>query len=225
MKKIIAVIILLACACTMFSCGETKETVNNINKMFSAYAPTRIYTTTSLVAGDYELTGTHEIKTGYIDGKQASVSIRDYEELIPWEEAGASDYVTLPWAPVREVMHYHEERGLRKNGGKWDPMGEDFVPMAGDIAPKFTEKNVTNVKKDAKANTVTFTVPAEKAFDVFGFEGTVDSDIEVVITHDGSVVTGISISYTVFGAEDNYPDIEITIVTEYSYSAQAITFD
>ena len=225
MKKIIAVFLLLACAFTMFSCGETEDTIKNVNTMFSAYAPTRIFTTTSLIAGDYELIGTHEIKTGYIDGKQASVSIRDYEELISWEEAGASDYITQPWIPVKEVMHYHEDRGLRKNNGKWDPLGDDFAPVAGDIGPKFTTKNVTNVVNDAKAKTITLTVPYEKVFDVFGFEGTVDSDIEVVITHDGSVITGITLSYTVFGIEDNYPDVEITIVTVYSYAAETITFD
>lgn len=225
MKKIIAVVLLLACAFTIFSCGETKDTVKSINRMFSAYAPTRIYTTTSLVAGDYELTGTHEIKTGFIDGKRASVSIRDYDELISWDEAGASEYVTLPWVPVKEVKHYHEDRGLRTNGGRWDPMGDDFAPMVGDIAPNFTTDNVKNLKNNAAEKTITFTVPAEKAFDVFGFEGTVDSDIDVVITHDGAVITGISLSYTIYALEDNYPDIEITIVTVYSYAAEAITFE
>ena len=225
MKKIIAVFLLLACAFAMFSCGEAKDTLNSVNRMFDAYAPTRILTTTSFVAGEYELTGTHDIKTGYIDGKRASVSVSDYEELISWEEAGASDYITLPWIPVKEVKHYHEDRGLRINGGKWDPLGEDFAPMAGDFGFKFNTDNVKNVKNDAKAKTITMTVPAEKALDVFGFEGTVDSDIEVVITHDSAVITGITLSYTVFSTEDNYPDLVIKIETKYSYSAESITFD
>ena len=226
MKKIIAVVLLLACACaTLSSCGEAKDAVASVNRMFSAYAPTRIYTTTEFVAGDYTLTGTHEIKTGYIDGKRASSSVRDYEELIPWEEAGVSDYVTLPWTRVKEVKYYHEDRGLRKGSGKWDPTGDDFAPMAGDIAPNFTTGNVKNVKVDKKAKTVSFTVPGEKAFDVFGFEGIVDSDIDVVITHDGAVITSITLSYTIYGFEINYPDVEITIKTLYSYSAETITFD
>ena len=57
---------------------------------------------------------------------------------------------------------------------------------------------------------------------VLGEENAVNADVHVVITTNGAVVTGVTISYTI-AATDTDPEISVNIATVYSYDLQAVT--
>ena len=80
MKKIIMIVLAIACAFTLFSCddGETEvvipdvlpETtgVNEINEMYNAVSPSRVEVVATKAFGNFELKTVSTLVTGVVDG-------------------------------------------------------------------------------------------------------------------------------------------------------------
>ena len=224
MKKIIAIILAITCVFAMFSCqGKKADPIESLNEMYKASAPTKVVTNTTEVLGSITLTGTYTLKTGKIDGKIATTYTYSYQELRAIEDGLAS--VEKPWIEISGSKEYLEDKGVRVNGGSWDEEGFNFAPAAGSIAFNVSKDNVTDLVADDAAKTVTFKVAADKTAAVFGEENAIGADVSVTVTHDGAVITGATLSYTVASAEDEYPDTVVEIKIAYTYDLEEITID
>lgn len=207
----------------MFSCGEVEDIMNKVDSIFNAVAPTKIETTTEeSFDGKLTLVSTSTLTSGKVDGFAAATYEYVKQELISIED-GAGDTEKLPFEETKGLLEYHDDKGLRVDGGKWDVDGENFAPEAGEMAPKFSKKSVKDVKEDKENNTITFVVPADKTEAVFGKEAAPAADVSVTLTHDGSAVTSIIMTYKIEAEKKNQPDIEVKITVLYSYRAESIT--
>lgn len=222
MKKIVAFILALACSFALFSCGEAKDTIKKVNKMYKAIVPTKIVTETTQDIGSHVLEGEYVLAMGTVDGKSVSTLYYNYQKLRSVED-GAGDTIVEPWETVTLTKEYHEDKGLRENGGKWQKDGNDFAPSIDDIAFEFSAKRVKDVVEDEATRTISFVIPKDNTADIFGEDMAPTADVSVTITHDGAAIMSITISYTVAADSKSHPDIVTTIKTVYSYEPQEIS--
>ena len=227
MKKIIAIVLMLACAITLFSCGGKEEdpvtkALNDISDMYNAVAPSMVYTKTTRDFGSYSLVDESTLKVGMIDGFAATVLVENNQQLRDIE-SGSKAEILDPIEPVTLTKEYHEEYGVRVNGGKWNADGEDFAPMAGDNALNITKETIQDFKADDAKKTYEFTVLAANTETVFGIA--IESDVKVVIEHSGADIVSVKLTYTEVGSNKKYPEINVTIEASYSYESQMITID
>ena len=214
MKKILAIILVLCSVFAMFSCddGEIGDTVATISSMYAVSTPTKIATTSKTTMGNVELDGTYTLVTGKVNGKVATVSLFEYEEIASIDE-GSGEVIT---GAIKTVKG---SKGVRENGGSWTD-GYNFAPVAGDIAINLDMDNLTDVLFEN--NVLTFSVAADKTAAVFGENNAIDADVSVTITNDGAVITGITMQYTLEASGD-YPEAVIVITTSYEYDIQEVT--
>lgn len=223
MKKILSLIIVLACALSLFACGGGNggngdlTDIQAINKMYSVSCPTKIETTSTQLIEGRTLTGTETIIAGKIDGKDAAVYEYSYEQFAAIEDASSSPIVT-----TQRRTEYLEGYGTRNNGGSWNAEGADFSPKNGSIAIVLTDETVENETLSEDGKTFTCTVKAENTAAVFGEARAVAADVSVTITTNGTVVTGVVLTYNV-AATASTPAVAVTITTNYSYDIEAIT--
>ena len=237
MKKIICLLLVLACSFAMFACGKEEELTGaqKTAQFYENSLPTKVVTTsTQSIINDsgvavQTLNGKYELVTGTIAGKLATV--QTYEQDYLREVAdGANAVVVGPIATEKGSLEYLEDYGRRTNGGAWDPNGLNFGPTAGSIAINLDESLLQNVKYtegENGINTLTFTVPNANIAAVFGADSddvallTASSDVEVTITNNGAFVQSIAISYSIEGTR-YYPERQITMITEYAYDVQDV---
>ncbi len=218
MKKITAILLILTCIFALFSCGGS-DTVGKVNNMFKAVAPTKVVTVTTETIGDTVLTSTSTLLSGTVDGKAAATYEFKNMQLRSIEE-GSGDVEVLPWVEISGLYEYVEDKGVRIDGGKWQDDMYNFAPTAGSVALKLTKKLIKDVEEDKAKKTVKFTVAADNTEAVFGEN--IESDVLVVITHDGSAITGIELTYTVPASNKSHPDIETSVEILYSYDIEKI---
>lgn len=220
MKKILTIVVVLACALSLFACGGGPA-VENVNKMYSVSSPLKVETTSKQVVGGRELNSSSTLTVGKIDGKDATIYESSYEEFEDIETNADN-----PIKTVTERWEYLEGMGTRVGKGAWDAEGKNFAPTPGSIAIKLTNNTVTDSK--LVDNVFTCTVKAENTAAVFGEDRAIGADVAVTITTNGAVVTGITLSYTIpaQAATDTAaatPEVVVTITTKYSYSYEPIT--
>ena len=213
MKKILSLIIVLACALSLFSCGG--KGVGEINKMYAVSCPTKIVTTSTQIINGRTLSGSETIIAGKIDGKAAAVHEYSYEKFADIESASSSPIVT-----ETNRIEYLEGYGTRSAGGKWNAEGADFSPTPGSIAITLTKIDNAKISEDKK--TFTCTVKAENTAVVFGEDRAVAADVSVTITTNGTVVTGVVLTYNLEATESS-PAVAVTITVDYSYDLELIT--
>ena len=239
MKKIIALMLALVCCFALFACGEEEVVTNGVLDTITYYGnsqPTRVETVTCQtildddgVSAVEELNGNYVLVTGKINGKIATVKTYTQDVLRSIED-GSTDKVLPPKTTVSGSEEYLEDYGYRVNGGAWNPDGYNFSPALGAIAIGITEANVGSYTytEEKYNNTLTFTVANAKIGEVFGVDEDgvpmiiADSDVDVVITNNGAVVTSITLSYYV-EADGDYPAREVTVSVSYTYAVEEVT--
>ena len=238
MKKIIALILALACMLALASCGEDPEPEKTPEEIaieatlacYAASAPTKIVTKTSRdFDGYYKLNGEDILVTGKIDGKIATVRTYTYDKFRTIE-AGSGANVLENIYQETGSEEYLEDKGYRVDGGKWMDDGLNFAPTAGSISVAITKDNITDITyTEAKYNNVlSFTVPEDKVDEVFGVDEDEDSyfdhesDIKVTITNNGAVITSIVIEYEI-EADEEIPGQAVSIITNYTYELETVT--
>ena len=223
MKKIISLIVMVACMFTLFACGEgdgsdtAKNPIAAINRMYSVSCPTKIEGTAERKIGDRVYESTEMIIVGKVDGKDAAVYESSYEELASIEEGAETPIVTR----VTRV-EYLEGKGTRTNGGNWDAEGKSFAPTNGSIAINITSETVSNAAFSEDGKTFTCTVKAANTAAVFGEGEGIASDVSVTITTNGTQVTAVEMSWQVAATEET-PAVEVTVRTVYSYDLEVIS--
>ena len=237
MKKIICLLLVLACSFAMFACGKEEELTGaqKTAQFYENSLPTKVVTTsTQSIINDsgvavQTLNGKYELVTGTIAGKLATVQTYEQDYIREVAE-GANAVVVGPIGTETGSLEYLEGYGRRTNGGSWDPNGLNFGPTAGSIAINLDDSLLQNAKYtegEDGINTLTFTVLNANIAAVFGADSddvallTASSDVEVTITNNGAFVQSIAISYSIEGTR-YYPERQITMITEYAYDVQDV---
>ena len=237
MKKIICLILVLACSFALFACGKEEELTGaqKVAQCYESSLPTRVYTTSvQSIINDQgvavvALEGEYELVSGTIAGKIATVQTYEQDYLLEVAD-GANANVVPPISTKKGSLEYLEDLGRRINGGAWDPNGLNFGPTAGSIAINLDDSLIkdANYTESEGKNTLTFTVPNANIAAVFGANAdeaallTASSDVEVTITTDGALVTSIRIAYTVTEKTRYYPERRVVLETTYEYEAQRV---
>ena len=237
MKKIICLLLVLACSFAMFACGKEEELTGaqKTAQFYENSLPTKVVTTsTQSIINDsgvavQTLNGKYELVTGTIAGKLATVQTYEQDYILEVAE-GANTEIVGPIGTKKGSLEYLEDYGRRTNGGAWDAKGLNFGPTAGSIAINLDESLLTGAQYtegEDGINTLTFTVANENIAAVFGADSddvallTASSDVEVTITNNGAFVKSIAISYTIAGTR-YYPERRVVMTTEYEYDVQNV---
>ena len=224
MKKIISIVLVIACAFTLFSCGDgdtAVATLTDITDMYNAISPSMVVTETTRSFGTYTLTNKSTLKVGTVDG--ASVAVYEYSnQQLRDIESGSGSEILDALETITGIREYHEELGYRENGGKWDANGEDFTPETGATALNLTEETVKDFTYNEETKTYTFNVLAADTEAVFGME--IESDVAVTITRSAADIVGLTLAYATKNADNkDHPEIRIVIKVSYYYESQTIT--
>ena len=223
MKKIISIVLALACMFTLFSCGDdsVKDAIKDINDMYNAISPSMVTTEITRSFGDYELKNKSTLKVGRTnDGFDVSVYEYSNQQLRDIASGSGSDVLDVI-ETVTGIKEYHEDMGYRENGGKWDAEGEDFTPENGATALNLKESTVKDFKIDSENKTYTFNVLAADTEAVFGEE--IASDVAVTITHSGADIVGLTLAFVIEADKKDHPEIQVKVEVSYSYDSQTIT--
>ena len=237
MKKLVAILLALACMFSIVACGGTgedgepsisPESSSEAQKILDSFAelirtsdPNKSYVTTETGSKDISLFSSQMTQKGELSGKEAAISVYFEEQL---NEVGAYE----PKTEIRETKEYVEGMGLRINGGSWDATQLDnFVRK---IQPYRINLDATLIKGllvNEEQTVITFVVPKDNVGDVFDkFNASaltsINSDVTVRIETDGASVTVMELEYAAKSvAHMENPTVKIR--AEYDYSLQGIT--
>ena len=228
MKKLLALILVLSLsAVALIACKKDATDTTDLDKVAAMYAisrPTKIVATTTHQFGSKTLTGTYELKSGYIDGDTPAATLKSEYQQMRDVDSGSGQEILNAIEDVTELVEYVEGKGTRTtlNGkrGSWNKEGESIIPAKGAIALNLDSSVITQFTYEN--DVLTFTVPASGTETVLGMQ--IDSDVLVAVTTNGVDILGVSISYTeAANAETNVEQTVVTIKVEYDYALQVIT--
>ena len=247
MKKAIKIIIILILAlCVVaggvfaaykfdllsyFKGGDETDGVTVFKDLYAVSEPTKVVISQTTLLGSVTLKGGSTLATGALnDGKTATVYTYNYE-VLQSVQAGAGPVITpIMGEPLSGSREYVEGFGVRYDGGGWDATGTNFAPKAGSIAINLDASKLKGCvyTTDGELQTLSFTVEAKNVASVFGSDASeIASDVNVVITANTAVITGITISYSEEIVPDDedveYPAANVTISTVYTYGIEEIT--
>ena len=225
MKKIITIILAIACAFTLFSCGGgVSATIDDIDSMYNAVTPSRSEVTVTKAFGKFVLKTTSTLVIGEVDGFRVTTFNQTVDKPNEIDESvnaiilGAIGTEAFSWV-------YHEDLGYKENGGKWNLEAADPTPETGAIALNLSSSTVEEFNNDEENKVITFIVLPENSEEVFGYE--LPSNASVTIVHSGADIASVKIEYTeTYPDLDNelYPEIAVTIEAKYSYVTQPVDF-
>ena len=197
MKKIICLILALACVFSLFSCGNVNSFIDIVNES----APTKILTVTSLNDGERKLTGRFET---LIDGSDFELSYSYQRYTVPGENPDPESLLT-----TEEGVIYYKDGKYSKDGENWVTEIPDAATQQVKLA--FDKKNLGDYKISKDGKTLTASVTSEQAEAMLGINVGATDVVEITIKHDGTYLRSIEIYYVTANAE------AITISTSYSY--------
>ena len=198
MKKIVCLILTLACVFGLSSCkGKAKNFIELVN----ASEPIQINTVISINDGERTLPGKFNT---VIDGSDFELTYSYQRYTVPGESDDPDQFVTT----VEGVVYYKD--------GKYSTDGETWFTEMPDAAAQqvkfaFNVKNLGEytISKDGK--TLTANVTSEEAEAMLGINVEAAESVEIIIQHDGTYLRSIDVSYTTEKSKS------VTISTSYSY--------
>ena len=229
MKKIIALILVVALCAALSSCqffaGEEDTTLSDVTYMYKMSNPTKVVTTTVQDFTHYQLNCRYEIVTGYVDNSRASVYTVTTEELRTVEEGGNTEEVKDMIKSTTKKVEAIEGYGARTNGGEWDPEENVWTIGRGAMLLNLDENVLQNVSYDN--HTLTFVVLKADAATVLGAEYATDiaSDVQVTIVDDGAVINYVELHYNLVGNGADLPETAMTVKVVYTYDLERITIE
>ena len=239
MKKIIALILALACVFALAACGKKNPVIEKSPEeiaieetlaYYAASAPTKIVVNaTRDFDGNYKTLINLETVTGKIDGKIATVKTKTVEKFLTID-AGSGTDIREPIESKTTTEEYLEDKGISIDGGQWIEDGLNFAPTAGSLGIAITTANITDITytKAKYNNVLSFMIPEANVDAVFGVDENGDSyfdhesDIKVTITNNGAVITRLTVEYEI-EADDEYPGQSVSIITDYTYQIETVT--
>jgi hypothetical protein len=246
MKKILSVLLLVACVFFAVSCDNNGKgkgfSMEKFQTYFESSVPTKSVTKISESISSTTLKSEITVVTGALaDGTKASVyqsNIQSFNDI----ESIKLNYIN----ETKQNIWYCEGKGTSTTKGRtWNAEGVDFAPTADSIFINLDSSMLKNVSYDNSTETLSFEVPGANALKVIGNfipreydeeENDITYfpyDTKLTITAAGGRITNIKIEYTVEGYDvgDDIAnmveigDINVVIEAAYSYHYQTISFD
>ena len=232
MKRIFALLLVVVlCASALTSCqildmftggGGKSDGFNEVAVMYADSQPTKITAkTTHKLDEAVVLNGTYELKVGEVDGKPAATYVGEYDELRTVDE-GSGQEIKEHVVTKSFSTDYIEGKGVRYNGGEWDATGTTIIPAKGGIALNIDASLATS--SSYKDNKLTFVVAANNTEKLLGEGKGVNAPVQVEIVTDGSLVVGVTLSYTLpADTATNAGEIQVKIEVLYFYDLELLT--
>ncbi len=203
-KRIVCLLLALACTAALFSCGPSAD---DFIEIAAKSSPTKITTLTSVNDGDETLAGKF-VTT--VDGSN-SVMEYEYQRYATVEEGVAENN---PNGFIKTLSG----KVIYKDGAYSTDDGVTFttdIPDASalQIQFKLTKKNLGKFSVTDGGKTLTTTITSAQAKAILGrdIEATEDGVVLTIVT-DGVYLRSVSVSYATENAEN------ISIETSYSYN-------
>ena len=221
MKKIFAILLVVACLIGVVGCAPTaqKTDIDKVNACYNTM-PTKVVVDTVTNFGGKEVLSRAELVIGTYMGQYGSIYTHTYQKFETVDQ-----FLTSPISSVSESKEFFMELGLRENfvSNKYASFvaGTDFAPVVIDsIKPNFTKETVSNASY--VDGVFTATIPQENGADVFGEGVVLASDATVVIESIGGSVHKATITYAIPSVIDSVDDPVVTMTVTYTYDVQSI---
>ena len=239
MKKLIAILLALACMFAVCACStppaggnnnnpslkppadtSAQEILDALSELIRTSTPTQSQVSTVTGNADINLKSDLTITMGELSGKTAALYVHEYETL---NDIGSDVAKSL----IVETKEYVDGMGLRIDGGIWETEESSFVRRITPYRMNLDNTLIKSLLVSEDGLVVSFIVPMDNAADVFtSFDAkaiaSMTSDISVRIETDGSSVTYMGIEYATKSVT-NMANPVVTIKAQYSYDLQRIT--
>ena len=248
MKRILAILLVIACIFSVCACNNNETPDNGENNgntddgvktnaeilamfadLLAVSAPTKSEVVTTEKFGRNVLKSTTTLTAGEIDGKKSAylvVNEQKFNSLDSKELSLIDENTTTQW--------YLEGSGISTNNGRTWKDGNDFSPKAGSLKLGLKEENFTSIEYNADTATLVLTASYETAADVLkayipsSFEYEYDTVITVVAA--GGRISKITIEYVIeeedigdIGSSVTLEETTVVIAASYYYDIQDIT--
>ena len=239
MKKLISILLVLACMLVMASCdmggggtqppAETQGVLDVLAQKIKDSSPAKSVVTTEVGNADISLTSKETTQKGtLIDGSDASVWEREYETL---NDLGAG-------TDVKKIVTEKEEfvaGMIRTNGGKWESYPTNPVRQIRPYRINLDASLIRDLAVTENETVYAFVIPQANVASVLtdmdaDAIAAIQSDVSVVIeVKNAGMVTGISFSYKMknvsVDASTTLENCNVTLVAEYSYDLPILSID
>ncbi len=216
MKKIICLLLILACAFAMVSCKkknkETESGVETISKIVNESLATKIVTKTEyLVEGEETLTGKY---TTEIDRSRGNSKFTfEYQRYARIEDMNDDRIKT-----VKGSVFYNADGNVSYNeGDTWEAADAiAYLPFSLDI----NESRFVSYEVSEDGNNLKAEIAAGEAKRIFGTDISAEGNITLEIDTNGKYLYEIRILYTAEGS-----GAKVNIQTSYDYSQVNVKFE
>ena len=226
MKKIISLLLLLTTAALLLvGCvGGSEKDIEKVNACYERSYPHKIVVSSTQQYGSQILTGKTELVRGTIGSDFVAKKKVELEQLRSIEDGSGVD-VFGPIEKIKEELWFRVGVGVSSDKGEtWDAEGENFFPDKGAFALNLDADLMEDVVYEDDKMTFKVLKANTKAF--FGEDTAITEDAVVTIKMGGGLITQVSVTWV---EPENYATgVELTtvsIVAEYIYDQQNITFD
>lgn len=237
MKKILSILLLVACVFSVASCNKNKGgsgfSLANYETYFASSVPTKAVTKVSQTISTTTLESVTTLTTGSLaDGTKASVyesNVQTFNDIESLELNYIKEKKTVKW--------YCEGKGISTNKGRtWDAEGLDFAngPIYINLDSELYDGNISY---DNATDTLVLGVSAENsatALASFLEDGQkFEYDSTITIAASGGRISSIKVEYSVdpYDIGDDIAnmieieEIKVVIEASYSYDYQTINFN
>lgn len=237
MKKLIAILLVLACMLAIASCGanggttppagdggnteqpstdaEAQKILDDLTTMIRDSRPTKSVTTTRTGSDDVHLDSEIIIVKGELSGKEAGTYKKTYETF---NEVGAKDAKTV----TVETKEYLEGKGVRENRGDWVDM-DSFLKRIQPYRPNLDTAFIEGFSYNKDKTTFEFVILNENlSYVLTNMDvSNIVNDVTVVIETDGAAVTRIALNYDMRTVA-NMEKPHVTVEALYSYNLESV---
>ena len=213
MKKIICMLVFVACAFSLFSCGKggSSKGAEAIVEMVNSSSPDRISTKTYYTFDEDTLEGSY-VTT--IDGQEFTFDY-EYQDYADPVKDGGSDYII-----TRKGVIYYKD-------GKYSTDGEEWFSEIPDEAYSKMSLNI-ELKKLGKytvsndGTSITAVVSAKQAEAILGItlSAVTEDGVQIVIKTNGTKFVGLEVSYETYVGEEK--TASVVIDTSYEYIPEEV---
>ena len=204
MKKIISLLLALACVFAIVSCGGGEATAS-VEDIVNNSKPTKVTTMVSYV-GAKTLNGKF-INT--IDGEK-SIYEYNFEKLSTVAEMNKDSVKT-----IAGKIYYKDGQVSMNEGDSWE---SSAVTEVVDFKLKLDPRNFKTYNYTADGNSVNATIAPDKVALVLGVNISTASDVSVNIVTNGKFLNRITIAYETTGGAS------VVVDTSYTYSPVTLEF-
>ena len=238
MKKLIAILLALACVFSLAACsvggnGDLDQTPANeseeqalldaLSELIRTSEPNKSTVTTETGTKDIVLYSEMITQKGMLGDKEASLYTYEYETL---NDLGDKNLKTVHFESKEYVND--PNLGLRVDGGTWESNASNFVRKIQPYRMTLDAAYIKDLRTDKEETKFSFSVPQDYVSDIFtNFDAktlaTINSDVSVYIETDGASVLSIQIEYAMKSNVAQLKNPTVKIVATYDYHIQPIT--